>query len=131
MDATLHAYLSYSDAPAALDWLTAIGFETVVRWDGPDGRVVHAEVRLGTATLMVASDDADYDVPPLRGRSTGQGVYLRVDDVETLYRRATGAGGAVVFAPETTEWGGVRARVLDPGGREWSFGTYAPGEQQG
>jgi len=28
-----------------------------------------------------------------------------------------------------TDWGGRRARVLDPGGREWSFGSYRPGEQ--
>ena len=127
MDATLHAYMSYSDAPAALRWLAALGFEVVTRWDGPDGQVLHAEARLGSATVMVASDDADYEVPPLRGRSTGQGVYLRVDDVAALHRRAVEAGATSVLAPEATDRGGIRARVLDPGGREWSFGTSAPG----
>jgi uncharacterized glyoxalase superfamily protein PhnB len=32
-----------------------------------------------------------------------------------------------VIAPETTEWGTGRARVLDPEGHEWSFGSYEPG----
>ena len=130
MDATLHAYLSYADAPAVLTWLTALGFEVVTRWDTPDGRVGHAEARLGAATVMVASDDADYEVPPLRGRSTGQGIYLRVDDVERFHATAVAAGATSVLAPESTAWGGTRARVLDPGGREWSFGTYAPGAAQ-
>ena len=34
---------------------------------------------------------------------------------------------APVFPPEDTEWGSRRARVLDPGGHEWSSGTYEPG----
>ncbi len=50
-----------------------------------------------------------------------------MDDVDTIHARALAAGAAEVFAPEDTEWGTRRARVLDPGGTEWSFGTYAPG----
>ena len=41
--------------------------------------------------------------------------------------RALQAGGSSVFAPEKTEWGTERPRVLDPEGYEWSFGTYEPG----
>ena len=127
MPARLYAYLSYPDAPAALRWLDAVGFETVRRQDGADGSVQHAEVRLGDAVVMVATDDAPYAKPALVGRSTGQGLYLLVDDVDAVHARALAAGGTEVFAPEDTEWGTRRARVLDPGGTEWSFGTYEPG----
>jgi uncharacterized glyoxalase superfamily protein PhnB len=130
-NADLAAYLSYRDAPAALAWLTALGFEIVTRQDGPDGTVQHAEARLGDAVVMVASFDEDYDVPPLRGRSTGRGLYLVTDDVEGLHDRAVAAGGRSVIAPESTEWGSRRARVLDPEGGEWSFGSYAPGRGWG
>ena len=41
---------------------------------------------------------------------------------------AVGAGAAVGYPPETTEWGTSRARVRDLDGHEWSFGTYRPGE---
>lgn len=127
MASKLAPYLSYADAPAAIAWLEAIGFIVVVRQDGPDGRVTHSELRMDEVVVMLASDDSDYVVAPLVGRSTGAGLYVVVDDVDRLYAAAVNAGGASVFPPEDTEWGTRRARVLDPGGREWSFGTYEPG----
>ncbi|WP_348994560.1 hypothetical protein [Arthrobacter sp. AL12] len=70
-----------------------VGFDVVRRQDGASGQVLHAEVRLGGAVLMVVSDDAEYQRPGLVGRSTGQGLYLLVDDVDDVYRKAVGAGG--------------------------------------
>ncbi|MGW5723658.1 VOC family protein [Amycolatopsis sp. NPDC003865] len=128
--ANLHAYLSYRNAPAALDWLTATGFEVVSRQDGDDGSVIHAEVRLDTVVLMIASADADYDQPRAIGRSTGDGLYLWLDTAERVddwFGKGTTAGATPLIAPEDTEWGTRRARVLDPGGKEWSAGTYRPG----
>jgi uncharacterized glyoxalase superfamily protein PhnB len=127
VDAKLFAYLSYPHAPAALDWMERVGFHVVRRQDGASGQVLHAEVRLGDVVLMVASDDAEYQRPRLIGRSTGQGLYLLLDDVDDFYRRALAAGGTSVIEPESTEWGARRARVLDPQGQEWSAGTYEPG----
>ncbi len=130
MGTRLAAYLSYRDAPAALRWLQALGFEVVRRADAEDGRVGHAEVRCGDVVLMVSSYDADYSRPPLVGRSTGGGLYLVLDDaaaVDDWYRRGIEAGGTPVFDPEDTAWGTRRARLPDPEGGEWSFGSYAPG----
>jgi len=120
-------YLSYPDAAAILDWITALGGEVLARQDGDDGNVVHSEVRVEGAVLMVASDDAAYEIPPLRGESTGAGVYLVTERVDELHDAAVSAGGRSVIAPEDTGWGARRARVLDPAGREWSFGSYRPG----
>ena len=128
---TLAAYLSYRDAPAALRWLQALGFEVVRRADAEDGTVAHAELRCDDVVLMIASNDAAYSRPPLIGRSTGGGLYLVLDDaaaVEDRYRRGIEAGGTPVFGPEDTAWGTRRARLLDPEGGEWSFGSYAPGQ---
>ena len=128
--AGLHAYLSYRDAPAGLDWLQRVGFEVVSRQDGADGGVLHAEVRLGEVVLMVATADAPYEAPRLHGRSTGGGLYLwlpEASDVVTWHAAALDGGGHEVIAPEDTEWGTRRARVLDPEGHEWSVGTYRPG----
>jgi len=127
MNAKLFAYLSYQDAPAALKWMEKVGFDVVRRQDGAPGQILHAEVRLGDAVLMVASNDAEYQRPALVGRSTGQGLYLLVDDVDVFYRNAVAAGAITVIEPENTEWGARRARVLDPQGQEWSAGTYEPG----
>jgi uncharacterized glyoxalase superfamily protein PhnB len=125
--ARLFAYRSYRDAPAVLDWLGGLGFEVVRRQDGDDGRVLHCEVRLDDVVLMIASDDAGYRRSPLVGHSTGDGLYLLVDDVDGCHDRAVAGGGRSVLAPEDTGWGSRRARVLDPEGGEWSFGSYEPG----
>ncbi|ANP71083.1 VOC family protein [Cryobacterium arcticum] len=127
MEPKLFAYLSYRDAPAALTWLAGLGFALVRRQDGDVDQVVHAEVRLGEVVLMISTADAAYETPALLGRSTGRGLYLLVDDVDTSFHRARAAGGTPVIEPEDTEWGTRRARVLDPEGNEWSFGTYEPG----
>lgn len=126
METRLYTYFSYSDAPAALKWLQAVGFEVVSRQDDRDGTVLHSEVRMGEAVLMVASNDDEYLVPPLVGRSTGRGIYLSMNDVDAFHRQALTAGGTSVIEPEDTEWGTRRCRVLDPQGKEWRAGTYQP-----
>ena len=126
----LHAYLSYRDADAGLRWLGQVGFTVVARRDGPSGNVLHAEVRWGDVVLMVASADAEYDTPPLQGRSTGGGLYVWLPQpsrVDEWFSRAVEAGAKGVITPEDTEWGTRRSRVLDPEGHEWSVGTYRPG----
>ncbi len=122
----LFAYLSYRNVNTAIDWLEALGFETTARQQH-DGTTVHAELRRGDAVVMVAPADEPYEMPGLINRSTGRGIYLTVEDVTSLHDAAVRAGGHSVFEPEATEWGTERARVLDPEGYEWSFGTYEPG----
>jgi uncharacterized glyoxalase superfamily protein PhnB len=123
----LFAYRSYRDVDAAIEWLKALGFAVTTSQEGEAGTVVHAELRLGNAVVMVAPADERYELPKLIGRSTGQGLYLLAEDVSALHAAAVDAGGRSVFAPEATEWGAERARVLDPEGYEWSLGTYEPG----
>jgi hypothetical protein len=55
--APLLAYLSYRDAPAAIDWLEAIGFRVVTRQPGDDGAVLHTELSCGDAVVMLATAD--------------------------------------------------------------------------
>ena len=62
----LYAYLSYRDAPSALDWMSKVGFQILARQDDAQGAVAHAEVRYGDVVLMVATADAEYDVPALK-----------------------------------------------------------------
>lgn len=128
--ASLHAYLSYRDAPRALAWMSQVGFEVIARQDDEHGGISHAEVKYGNAVLMIASADANYDTPQLNGQSVGGGLYLclpTASDVDGWHSRAVEAGAQNVFPPEETEWGARRARVLDPEGHEWSVGTYRPG----
>lgn len=123
---SLHPYFSYREPGDAVAWLTALGGTVVTRVDDAGGALVHAEVRIGDVVVMLGRFDDDYDTPRLRRRSVGYGAYLPVDDVDAAYERALDAGSRPVIVPETTDWG-RRARVLDPGGYEWTFGDYRPG----
>jgi uncharacterized glyoxalase superfamily protein PhnB len=127
MNTRLFAFVSYRDAPAALDWLEACGFSVVRRVDGDDGRVLHAEARLGEAVVMVSSNDDDFDDTVLVDAPSAHGIYLMVEDVDSLYDRAVAAGATPVIPPEYTEWWTRRARVLDLEGLEWTYGSYEPG----
>lgn len=126
MSEPLHAYLSYRDTDAALTWMEALGFPVIARQAADDGSLAHAEVRVGDSVVMVGGFDDDYEAPRLRRRSVGYGLYVPTDDVDGDYERALAAGSRPVIVPEDTPWGGRRARVLDPGGYEWSFGSYRP-----
>ena len=92
--AAAHRYgdLSYADAPAAIAWLEAVGFEVVARQDGDAGTVQHAELRLGDAVVMIASFDEHYETPGLHGTSVGRGQYLHTAMVDELYSRAAAGG---------------------------------------
>ncbi|MEM9429133.1 MAG: VOC family protein [Pseudomonadota bacterium] len=119
-DPAIVPYVSYVDAKRAMAFLeTAFGLETVQAFDGPDGRVMHGEMRFGTGVIMLGSVDA-----PSAGASPG--IYLVVEDVDTHHAQAVAAGATIVYPPDDTEFGTRRYRARDPEGHEWSFGTYQP-----
>lgn len=117
---SLVAYFSYVDAKAAMAFLqSAFGFETIQAFDDDTGRLMHGEMRCGTAIIMLGS----VDTPSPKG---SPGTYLVVLDVDAHFERARDAGAEIVYPPEDTEFGTRRYRCRDPEGHEWSFGTYQP-----
>ncbi len=123
----LYPQLGYRNPERAISWLEALGFEVLITWPYPDGSLRHAELQLGDAIVMVGGSLEAFQQPELRGRTVGHGTYVLTDDVPAMYDAAIEAGATSVFEPEPTEWGTVRARVLDAEGYEWSFGNYEPG----
>ncbi|TDD45715.1 glyoxalase [Kribbella antibiotica] len=128
--ATFHTYLSYRDAPSALRWLEkAFGFETTLEYPDEQGGIAHAEVRYGGVAFMLFTDHLGYDRPVRKEDTVGQGLYIGVDDRETvdaLYQRAVAAGAETVWEAAASEWN-YRFRVADPEGYEWTFGIHRPG----
>ena len=111
-------------------WITEVlGFDVVRSFRDGD-RLAHAEVRRGDAVVFVQRDDRGYDVPAVKGDCVGSGLYVVVDaaDVTAIHGRAVAGGTTVLIAPETTQWGNFRVELLDPEGRQWSIGTYLPGQ---
>ncbi|MCV7169828.1 VOC family protein [Mycobacterium manitobense] len=128
--AQLTAFICYRDPDAMVDWVTKVlGFD-VVRSFRDAGHVAHAELRRGDAVVCIQRDDRGYDVPAVKGDCVGSGLYVVVDaaDVDAIHDRARAAGTTVLIPPETTPWGNHRVELLDPEGRQWSIGSYLPGQ---
>ena len=91
-------YLRVRGAAQAIDFYTrAFGATELFRLAEPGGRIGHAEIKLGTATLMLADEHPEYGiVGPQALNGTTVALHLHVDDVDTLMRQAVEAGATVV-----------------------------------
>jgi len=106
--------LFYQDAQAAIDWLVrAFGFTVELKVDGPDGRVLHSQLRYGDGLVMVAEGRGDrarrFGIPlsspqDCQGANT-QALMLYVDDVLAHCEHARAAGARIVLEPALQDYG--------------------------
>jgi uncharacterized glyoxalase superfamily protein PhnB len=91
----------------------------------PSGRIGHAEIKLGPATLMLADE---YPEQGIRGpRSLGGTsfvMHLHVTDVNSAFERALRAGATVVKPLQDQFYGERSGTVRDPFGHEWLLGGH-------
>jgi uncharacterized glyoxalase superfamily protein PhnB len=121
MPQTVFPCITFRDAHASIDWLErALGAERVAIHEDDQGRVGHAEVRIGDSLLMCGDERAGSRATPA-GVSV---VYVVVDDTDAAYERAR-AAGAEVTEPVDQDYGSRDITVTDPDGNRWSLGTYA------
>ncbi|MBA2563842.1 MAG: VOC family protein [Gemmatimonadetes bacterium] len=120
----VYPYLHVRGAAAAIDFYKRVfGAEELFRLSEPDGRIGHAELKLGPVTLMIVDEYPDYGIrSPLAFGGTGSTLHLHVDDVDVLARRAVQAGATMVMEPADQGHGERQCRVRDPFGHEWLLG---------
>ncbi len=123
---TLTPYLVVDDAPAAIDFYTrAFGATEQVRMPMPDGKVGHAELRIGDSLVMLSDpmSGAATKAPKELGGTTGS-VFMYVEDVDAAFEQAVGAGATVTMALEDMFWGDRFGTLTDPFGHVWSLATH-------
>jgi len=114
---TISPYLVVDGASRSIEFLTQVlGAQELRRFAAPDGKVRHAEVRLGDSVLMIG-DCAD-GWPPV-----GAHVHVYVEDVDETYRRALAAGAESVQEPAQRGDEDKRGGVKDAGGTTWWIAT--------
>jgi uncharacterized glyoxalase superfamily protein PhnB len=125
--------LGYTDADAAVSWLVrAFGFKEHAVYRNAEGKIVHAELTLGAAMIMISPDGAGefgkavMTMPERAGGRCTQTIYGVVEDVDAHYERAVAAGAVTIIAPRDESYGGRGYSVRDPEGHAWSFGSYDP-----
>jgi PhnB protein len=123
MTQTVTPYLLYEDGAAAMDFLTrAFGFEEVLRSHSPEGRVWHAELKLGDGHVYLGEPGVDYRSPKRLGTTT-VGIHVYVDDVDAHHERAKAAGAEIREEPADQEYGDRRYTASDSEGHQWFFAT--------
>jgi PhnB protein len=119
------AHIMVDGAADAIDFYArAFGAEELFRLDGPDGRIVHAEVRIQGSVIMLGDAEGPvFSVPTAVGATT-VGLHVFVADVDALAQRAT-AAGAELLQPPADQFHGDRTAILrDPHGHVWVFLTH-------
>lgn len=114
---TVTPWLISTDTAAELEFIrVAFDGEEIARVVGEDGRIGHAETRIGSGdqAAIVLLFDAPENWPP-----TPCFLRLYVEDAEKTYRRAQEAGARPVTEPTELFWGDKVGRVLDPLGNLW------------
>jgi PhnB protein len=120
----LFVYLCVDGADAAIAFYTKVfGARETLRLAEPGGRVGHAELRFGPATVMVCDEHPQHGIqaPPPTG-SRGARVHLHVDDVDRLAERAAAEGAVILMDPTDQGHGERQCRLRDPFGQEWLLG---------
>jgi len=103
----------------------AFGGVETVRMPGPDGRVMHAEMKIGNSVLMLSDENPErgYLSPATRGGSTSS-VMLYTDDVDKTFKQAVAAGARADMPPADMFWGDRMGNLTDPFGHTWAIATH-------
>ncbi len=110
-------YLVVKNAAETIEFLAQVfGATELRRMSSPDGRIMHAEVRIDDTVVMVGEGGEDY--PRMEAH-----IHVYVPDVDAVFERAMAAGASEVQAPVQKDDEDKRGGVLDANGVTWWIGT--------
>ena len=119
-------YLIVDDAPRALEFYKkAFGARELMRHAGPDGRIGHAEIRIGDSIIMLADEHLEVNArSPKTVGGTPVSLHFYVKDVDALARQAAAAGARTVRPVQTQFYGDRNGMLEDPFGHQWHVSTH-------
>jgi PhnB protein len=116
---TMTPQLRLDNCAATIDWYKkAFGAEEINRGLGPDGKIMHAEIKIGNSRFMVNDVMPGFKGPQALGGSPAS-FWLYVDDADALFKRAVAAGATVQMPIDNQFWGDRAGAVGDPAGYSW------------
>ena len=127
VEPALSPHLVVDNAAAAIDfYVKAFDAQELGRVPGPDGKLIHAALRINGFTVLLNDDfpemsDGKSMTPPALG-GTPVTIHLTVPDVDAVFQRALDAGATVVMPLDDQFWGDRYGMVEDPFGHRWSLG---------
>jgi uncharacterized glyoxalase superfamily protein PhnB len=115
---TVSPYLVVHGVPGLLEFVRhTFGAQELHRSATPDGRVRHAEARIGDTVIMMGEATAEFPVRPAM-------LHVYVPDVDAVYRRAVEAGAISLREPADQFYGDRTGGVQDAFGNQWWMATH-------
>ncbi|HET6266909.1 MAG TPA: VOC family protein, partial [Acidobacteriota bacterium] len=113
------------NAAAAIEFYKdAFGATEVFRFVEPNGRVGHAELRIGDAAVYLTDEAPEYGTrSPLSLGGSPVEIHLDVEDVDAFTNRAVAAGAKLVRPVQDQFHGHRLGQIADPFGHEWKIST--------
>ena len=95
------------------------------RVPGPDGKLMHAAVRIGDSTVMLVDESPDWGCHGPRSlKGSPVTLHLYVEDVDAVVEQAVRAGAKITMPVDDMFWGDRYGRLEDPFGHQWSVATH-------
>ena len=123
---TLTPHLVCAHAATAIDFYkAAFGAVEAMRLPGPDGRLMHAALRIGDSALMLVDEMPEYGaLGPKALKGSSVTIHLYVPDVDAAIAQAVQAGATLKMPAADMFWGDRYGQVEDPFGHRWSLATH-------
>jgi len=122
----VYPYLRVHSTADAIDFYgRAFGATELFRLTEPSGRIGHAEIKIGAATLMLSDEYPEHGIrgPQSLGGTTFS-IHLHVDNVDDAFEQAIKAGATVIRPLQNQFYGERSGTVRDPFGHEWLLGAH-------
>ncbi len=121
---TVTPSITLNDAPKAIDFYKkALGATERGRYPGPDGKLMHAEIQVGNALIMLMDEVMGSRSPQSYGGSPVS-FYLYVENCDTAFKKAIDAGGKQIAPVTDMFWGDRMGQFEDPFGYRWTIATH-------
>jgi len=123
---TVTPYLTVNDGAGALEFYTrAFGAREMMRMPAPNGKIGHAEIRIGDSFIMLSDElpGTSTKAPTSLGGTTGS-LMVYLPNVDAAFKKAIDAGCKSLMAPADMFWGDRFGKLEDPYGNQWGLLTH-------
>ena len=120
---TVTPFLTIDGAAAAIDWYKkAFGAKELTRQPTPDGKLLHASIRIGDSILMMSDAfprPGEQNPESLGTSAVSLHVYSK--NVDKIWQQAVDAGAKPIMPLDNMFWGERYGQLNDPFGNKWSI----------
>lgn len=119
-------YMIVDGAAKAIEFYKkAFGATELLRMPGAEGKITHAEIKIGDSPVMLADEFPDMNAKgPKAFGGSPTSLMIYVDDVDQVFARALEAGAKEVRPLQNQFYGDRSGTLIDPFGHQWTVATH-------